>query len=158
GGGEVDEVRGVCRQRESGASRARRVRRAEAGDGLLVEHAGRPLARRAAPELQRLRSVARATLEHQVEAAGDGLVRSQDHHRRSNAPARPGATALPSTRSRGAGMLAPMPSTPRERAVAHSPLFSEHAEALDRYLQLLDEDQALRAAEYERPDPARRRL
>lgn len=50
------------------------------------------------------------------------------------------------------------PATPRERAIAASALFTEHAAALDRYLALLDEDQALREAEYERPDPSRRRL
>lgn len=37
-------------------------------------------------------------------------------------------------------------------------LFRDHRASLDRYLALLDEDQALRAGEYERPDPARRRL
>jgi Fe-S-cluster containining protein len=46
----------------------------------------------------------------------------------------------------------------RAEALAAHPLVSEHLESLDRYLALLDEDQALRAAEYERPDPARRRL
>ena len=50
------------------------------------------------------------------------------------------------------------PGTDRLRALAEHPLFSEHAEAQARYLTLLDEDQVLRAAEYEHPDPARRRL
>lgn len=35
---------------------------------------------------------------------------------------------------------------------------AEHGAQLDRYLALLDEDQALRDAEYARPDPTRRRL
>src|SRR5207249_4949741 len=37
-------------------------------------------------------------------------------------------------------------------------LFSEAAPLLDRYRALLEEDQALRHAEYDRPDPKRRRL
>jgi hypothetical protein len=41
--------------------------------------------------------------------------------------------------------------------VAH-PLLDETREALDRYVALLEEDQALRHAEYDRPDPKRRRL
>jgi len=46
---------------------------------------------------------------------------------------------------------------PPRAALAH-PLFADNAAALDRYQALLDEDQALRHAEYDRPDPARRRL
>lgn len=38
------------------------------------------------------------------------------------------------------------------------PLVDESAEALDRYVELLEEDQALRHAEYDKPDPKRRRL
>jgi Fe-S-cluster containining protein len=42
--------------------------------------------------------------------------------------------------------------------VLDHPLLTEPRGALDRYVALLTEDQALRAAEYERPDPKRRRL
>lgn len=38
------------------------------------------------------------------------------------------------------------------------PLLADHAALLDRYVELLREDQALRHAEYDRPDPKRRRL
>jgi len=37
-------------------------------------------------------------------------------------------------------------------------LLREHSERLDQYQRLLEEDQALRHAEYDRPDPKRRRL
>ena len=42
-------------------------------------------------------------------------------------------------------------------SVAH-PLLDEVREALDRYVALLEEDQALRHAQYDRLDPKRRRL
>lgn len=42
--------------------------------------------------------------------------------------------------------------------VDEHPLYREHAEALDRYVALLEEDQALRHELYDRPDPSKRRL
>jgi Fe-S-cluster containining protein len=45
-----------------------------------------------------------------------------------------------------------------KRAPLDHPLFCEPAGALDRYQALLEEDHALREAEYRHPDPRRRRL
>ena len=43
-------------------------------------------------------------------------------------------------------------------ALSQSFLFRDHAAALDRYLALLDEDQAQRSERFEHPDPSKRRL
>lgn len=68
------------------------------------------------------------------------------------------ASPVPPTPPPRSDPPAPTSRLTREQALAEHPLYTEHAAALDRYLALLDEDQAEREAQYERPDPSRRRL